>query len=60
MNTREVKVGTFSVKVEVTRTMIDDLNSIKSFDIGRLEEEILKTLTRPSSRKKSINKIFNS
>ena len=29
---REVKVGTFEVKAEVNRTMIEDLNNMRSFD----------------------------
>lgn len=58
---KKVKVGTFAVKAEITRTMVDDLNSMRSFDlVGKMEEEILKKLVRSSYRKKSINKIFNS
>ena len=60
INMKEVKVGTFEVKAEVSRTMIDDLNSISMIDVAKIEEEILKRLARPSYRKKSINKIFNS
>lgn len=55
----EVKVGTFSVKAEFTRIMVDDLNNMKPFDIAKIEDEILKRLNRPSYRKKIINKIFN-
>jgi hypothetical protein len=58
---REVKVGTFEVKAEVNRTMIEDLNNMRSFDFtAKLEEDLVKKVTRPHNRKNSINKIYSS
>lgn len=57
---KEVKVGTFEVKAEVTRTMIEDLNNMRSFDFtAKLEDYLLKKDFRSQNRKKSINKIYS-
>jgi len=58
---REVKVGTFEVKAEVIKTMIEDLNNMRSFDFtAKLEEDLVRRVTRPLDRKNSINKIYSS
>lgn len=57
---KEVKVGTFEVKAEVNRTMIEDLNNMRSFDFTtKLEDYLLKKAFRSQNRKKSINKIYS-
>lgn len=52
---KEVKV-----KAEVTKTMIEDLNNMRSSDfIPKLEDYLIKKAFRSRNRKKSINKIYS-
>lgn len=58
---KEIKVGTFEeVKAEVTRTMIEDLNNMRSFDFTtKMEDYLVKNLFRSEYRKRTINKIYS-
>lgn len=57
---KEVKVNNVQIKAELNRTIIEDLNNMRLFDLAnKIEDYLIKNHFRSEYRKRKINKIFS-